>query len=778
MLADARSGTTRGLHRDSGSGGLSGYGSGNPCEAKPFGASLSSGYGTPPGERPCLTLEKLQRVGTAPFTKSELTAQLGEVVHYEIVADNTGDTSLMLSHFTDTGCTNIAGGAGTLAPGASTTWTCEHKLTEGGRYSNVATLEVSEGSGKRQCAKKRHCADRSHCSGKRHCSGRRHRFDNKHHHGQKESNTVTVNVGALTSGLTIEKLQRIGGAAFTTSELTAKVGETVDYEIIVKNTGETSLALSNFTDAGCTNIAGGASTLATGASTTWTCEHKLTEGGKYANVASVEANEGVGKKESNTVTVAAEVPPGSCDPSSSLAVLTIGKEVLSYVPQGNWGGGPTGVAVVNIEGGTSKPTAVSTPNTVNSCASNSQTGVTVCTANDTDVYILKGTTLTHTLHSGGSGTIGFSGGSCTTCGVAMDSVHNRALLTVSINGTPGFQFLNLETLTFEAPFPAASGEVSEDPLLDPTRELILSPAENDVYELVNVTKSAEPSFFQNGPIAATGEFDSAGEDCSTGIALASVEGSSPSQLYLSDLTQAKFTPGSPAGTWTASAQLETLEESFLAAGSSGVAVAQGTHTGVVNGEFGGDSITAISLPESSGSGTPKLRDYVSCEIGNGFAQGFDPHVVTAYQSPNGGDAIGLFGNGNALVVAQVDLTKLLNPAIVPRTAGGHACESKTLPAGVVSFTTLSAAPEFTADSPPENAKVGSPYTYAFVAAGIPKPEFGVASGALPPGILLNEMTGELTGEPTEAATFTFTIRAHNGVSPEALTPTLTIKVAP
>ena len=81
--------------------------------------------------------------------------------------------------------------------------------------------------------------------------------------------------------LTIQKLQKISAGAYTTSELNAKEGETVDYKIIVKNTGDTELILSGFTDVKCTDLAGGASKLAVSASTTWTCEHKLAAPGKY-----------------------------------------------------------------------------------------------------------------------------------------------------------------------------------------------------------------------------------------------------------------------------------------------------------------------------------------------------------------------------------------------------------------------------------------------------------------------------------------------------------------
>jgi hypothetical protein len=579
-------------------------------------------------------------------------------------------------------------------------------------------------------------------------------------------------------GLTIEKLQKVGAGSFTKAELTAKEGEKVDYEIVVKNTGGVSLTLSNFADSGCTNLAGGASTLAAGASTTWTCEHGLTAAGKYSNTASVEANEGIGKKESNTVTVKAEpLPKGACDPSSSLAAAVFSTNVVTYIPLGHWDSGTTGISVANAEGSAVTPTTIATSEAVNSCASNSETGVTVCTGNGASVYIIKGTAIVRTLTSAGSGIINFSGGSCTNCGVAMDSVHNRALVTLSVEeGKPAYQFLNLETDTFEPPFKAASGEVSEDPLVDPTRELLLSPNESDSYELVNVAKPSEPAFFDNGPIAAGGEFDSAGEDCSTGIALATAEGSSPSNLYLADLTQAKFTPGTP-GTWTAASKVQTLEESSLSAGSSGVAIAQGTHTGIVAGEFSGDEITAVSMPTSSGSGTPELRDWVSCNIGHGFSQGFDPHTVTAYQSPNGGDAIALIENETGSVVARVDLTKMLDKTTVPRTPGGHACATRPLPGTVESFP-VGTAPSFVGDSPPAAATVGTTYSYTFTASGDPTPEFSLGSGELPPGLKLNAATGELSGEPTTTGTYDFTIKAGNGVSPEALTPTLTITVNP
>jgi hypothetical protein len=266
----------------------------------------------------------------------------------------------------------------------------------------------------------------------------------------------------------------------------------------------------------------------------------------------------------------------------------------------------------------------------------------------------------------------------------MDAIHNRAVVGLSVAGSPGFQVLNLgSSPAFEPAFVSPSGAISEDPLIDPFRNLLLSAAENNNYEIVNLADSTNPVFFENPVAGVTGLLDSSGEDCTTGIALAPAEFSFPSQVFIADLTQATFTAGSP-GTWTAPSQLQILSESFLNEGASGIAVAQGTHTGIVTGEFGGNAITAIVLPATSGSGTPAITDWVSCNIA-GFMNGFDPHTVTAYQSPSSGNAIAVLANAGASSLAVVNLTRMLDPTIVPRTAGGHGCVASTLPSSVISF---------------------------------------------------------------------------------------------
>ena len=363
--------------------------------------------------------------------------------------------------------------------------------------------------------------------------------------------------------------------------------------------------------------------------------------------------------------------------------------MTSYVPKGNWGGGPVGVSAVNVEGSSVTPTLIATPSTANSCASNPATNQTVCVANNTEVYVISGTTLSPTLHSAGTGTMDFSGGTCTNCGVAMDGIHSKAVIALNFgpgNNVAGYQFLDLGTTpTFEpafasgAPLVSSMANISEDILIDPIRGLILSPDETNNFELVNVKAStATPSFFENPTVTTSGDLDSAAEDCSTGIALAPAEFTS--DVFLASLSLAHFTPGTP-GTWTAPSQVQTLTGVSLSAGNSGMAVAQGTHIGALTGEFGGSSLVAFALPTSA-AGTPQITDWVQCSI-SGFSMGFDPHTVTAYKSPNSHDAIALLVNGGATDMEVVDLTQMLNTTKVPRDAGGHTCSAGTLPSSVV-----------------------------------------------------------------------------------------------
>src|SRR6185312_2159900 len=67
-------------------------------------------------------------------------------------------------------------------------------------------------------------------------------------------------------------------------------------------------------------------------------------------------------------------------------------------------------------------------------------------------------------------------------------------------------------------------------------------------------------------------------------------------------------------------------------------------------------------------------------------------------------------------------------------------------------------------------KVGTPYSSAFVATGGTAPySYAITAGALPAGLILNPATGAVTGTPTTAGTFNFTVTATDSTGGTAAT---------
>ncbi len=252
---------------------------------------------SPSHNKPEFVIKKLQRIGgSGSFTESPLMGSIGQTVEYEIILENTGNVPLTFSNFEDAKCDpgTIAGGPGSspVAPDESTTYTCSHVLTSTGTYTNVATVT---GTPEGEPSLPPHT-----------------------------SNTVEVEVPASPgkkSAFTVAKLQRIDGSgSFTKEKLTGAIGETVEYEIVVTNTGEVPLTFSSFEDSKCDpgTISGGpgANPVGVGESTTYRCSHKLTGEGEYENVATVTgggSGEEPRSEKSNTVVV---MVPGKGTPEN------------------------------------------------------------------------------------------------------------------------------------------------------------------------------------------------------------------------------------------------------------------------------------------------------------------------------------------------------------------------------------------------------------------------------------------------------------------------------
>jgi|GEM_PF-1912495 hypothetical protein len=267
---------------------------------------------------PAFSVEKLQKIagGSGSYTPSPITGEVGDTVDYEILVKNTGNVPLSFGgeDVIDRNCGTLSGGpeAGTLAVGAAATYTCTHVLEAPGPYTNKAEVSGIPPAGDGPPV-------------------------------THTSNSVVVEVPLPPTlpapAFTIEKLQQIAGAggAYTSSQLTALVGQTVDYEIIVTNTGNVPLSLEALNDPQCDagTLAGetGGATLPAGAATTYTCTHLLDSAdqsaGSYANTVTITGNPPGGEgspitNSSNTVVVGVSPTASGSTLSSTSTAGAIG----------------------------------------------------------------------------------------------------------------------------------------------------------------------------------------------------------------------------------------------------------------------------------------------------------------------------------------------------------------------------------------------------------------------------------------------------------------------
>lgn len=172
---------------------------------------------------PAIALVKLERNGSSgPYVHGPITGNVGDTINYQMTVTNTGNTNLVIT-FSDPHCDAgtlsapvvVSGtydsATNTLSPGGELQYTCSHKLTasDAPEFSNTASVSGQPPSGPPVTA----------------------------------SDTVVATLNL--PGMSVVKLQRDGSSgAFTTSTIPASVGDTIQYEIQVTNTGNTPLALS------------------------------------------------------------------------------------------------------------------------------------------------------------------------------------------------------------------------------------------------------------------------------------------------------------------------------------------------------------------------------------------------------------------------------------------------------------------------------------------------------------------------------------------------------
>ncbi len=144
------------------------------------------------------------------------------------------------------------------------------------------------------------------------------------------SEAATLNVHLLADpNFTLQAAQEISGskAGFTTGELSATLGQTVDYQVTVRNTGNVPLRMSNFSDAGCAGLSGGpgAEELAPSHSSVFDCQRQISHSGTYLNQASLEGTPPPGDgftllRDSNELVVLGPNPEPTVETASALEV--------------------------------------------------------------------------------------------------------------------------------------------------------------------------------------------------------------------------------------------------------------------------------------------------------------------------------------------------------------------------------------------------------------------------------------------------------------------------
>ena len=217
------------------------------------------------------TITPLPQVGKIELLKKSTlvgTGKVGDKVNYTFTVKNTGPVTLTNATITDTKCSPIVGGPiATLAPGATdtTTFTCSYTITQAdvdaGKVENTATVTAKDPTGKDVTDKSDDLNDPSKPG--------------------LEDPTITPipQIGKIEL---LKKSTLVGGGS---------VGDKINYNFTVKNTGTVTLTNVKVTDNKCTIVGGPIATLAVGASdaTTFTCSYTLTQAdidaGKVVNTA-------------------------------------------------------------------------------------------------------------------------------------------------------------------------------------------------------------------------------------------------------------------------------------------------------------------------------------------------------------------------------------------------------------------------------------------------------------------------------------------------------------
>jgi YVTN family beta-propeller protein len=153
-----------------------------------------------------------------------------------------------------------------------------------------------------------------------------------------------------------------------------------------------------------------------------------------------------------------------------------------------------------------------------------------------------------------------------------------------------------------------------------------------------------------------------------------------------------------------------------------------------------------------------------------------PDGTRAYVTNSGDDTVSVIDLATGTVVSTLAVGD--GPAGIAITPDGRHAYVNNATARTISVLDLDTFPTITTTTLPSGID-GTGYTATVATTGAPTPQLTVTAGTLPAGLSLDPTTGTITGVPTVAGTYAFTITAASTVSgiPATATRNYTITIA-
>jgi hypothetical protein len=179
------------------------------------------------------------------------------------------------------------------------------------------------------------------------------------------------------------------------------------------------------------------------------------------------------------------------------------------------------------------------------------------------------------------------------------------------------------------------------------------------------------------------------------------------------------------------------------------------------------TVNPVSPPPPTGLVITSDISAVSINLGASFS-----HQITASGSPTSFGAIrlppGLKINAKSGLISGKPTKAGVSSATLQALKRGSTTATATKVFTVVQVPTFSYAARI-------NAQRNKNVNVRPKVAGSPAPSFSVVSGSLPPGLSLNPSTAAITGSPTTAGSYAFTVRGSNSAGNTDRSTTIVVK---